>query len=37
MVSQPFLYICIGQYTIAMVKVITYEYVDNIFYTVFPI
>jgi hypothetical protein len=37
MVSQPFLYICVGQYTIAMVEVTTQEYVDNISYTVFPI
>jgi hypothetical protein len=32
MVSQPFLYICVGQYTIAMVEVTTQEYVDNISY-----
>jgi len=32
MVSQPFLYICIGQYTITMVEVTTQEYVYNIFY-----
>jgi len=35
MVSQPFLYIyiyiCVGQYTIAMVEVTTQEYVYNIF------
>jgi hypothetical protein len=37
MVSQPFLYICVRQYTIAMVEVTTQEYVDDIFYTVFPI
>jgi len=37
MVSQPFLYICVGQYTIAMVEVTTQEYVDNISYTIFPI
>jgi len=37
MVSQPFLYICVRQYTIAMVEVTTQEYVDNISYTVFPI
>jgi len=37
MVSQPFLYICVGQYTIAMVEVTTQEYVNNISYTVFPI
>jgi hypothetical protein len=32
MVSQPFLYICVGQYTIAMVEVTTQEYVYNISY-----
>jgi len=32
MVSQLFLYICVGQYTIAMVKVTTQEYVYNISY-----
>ena len=32
MVSQPFLYICVGKYTIAMVEVTTQEYVDNISY-----
>ena len=32
MVSQPFLYICVGQYTISMVEVTTQEYVDNISY-----
>jgi hypothetical protein len=37
MISQPFLYICVGQYTIAMVDVTTQEYVDNISYTVFHI
>jgi len=37
MVSQPFLYICVGQYTIAMVEVTAQEYVYNISYTVFSI
>jgi hypothetical protein len=37
MVNQPFLYICVGQYTITMVEVTTQEYVDNISYTVFSI
>ena len=37
MISQPFLYICIGQYTIAMMEVTTQEYVYNISYTVFSI
>jgi hypothetical protein len=32
MVSQPFLYIYVGQYTIVMVEVTTQEYVYNIFY-----
>jgi hypothetical protein len=32
MVSQPFLYIYVGQYTIIMVEVTTQEYVYNIFY-----
>jgi hypothetical protein len=31
LVSQPFLYICVGQYTILMVEVITQEYDYNIF------
>jgi len=30
MVSQPFIYMCVGQYTIAMVEVTTQEYVYNI-------
>jgi len=37
MISQPFLYICIGQYTIAMIEVTTQEYVYNISYIVFSI
>jgi hypothetical protein len=32
MVSQPFLYIYVGKYTIVMVEVTTQEYVYNIFY-----
>jgi len=32
MVSQPFLYIYIGQYTIVMVEVTTQKYIYNIFY-----
>ena len=36
-ISQPFLYICVGQYTIAIVEVTTQKYVYNISYTVFPI
>jgi len=36
-VNQPFLYICVGQYTIAMVEVTTQNYIYNISYTVFPI
>jgi hypothetical protein len=32
MVSQPFLYIYVGQYTIVMVEVTTQEYVCNISY-----
>jgi len=32
MVSQPFLYICVGQYTIAMVEITIQEYDYNIFY-----
>ena len=32
MVSQPFLYIQVGQYTIVMVEVTTQEYVYNISY-----
>jgi len=32
LVSQPFLYICVGQYTIIMVEVTTQEYDYNIFY-----
>jgi len=32
MVSQPFLYIYVGQYTIVMVEVTTQEYVYNISY-----
>jgi hypothetical protein len=32
LVSQPFLYIWVGQYTIVMVEVITQEYDYNIFY-----
>jgi hypothetical protein len=31
MVSQPFLYICVGQYTIAMVEITIQEYDYNIF------
>jgi hypothetical protein len=34
LVSQPFLYICVGQYTIVMVEVTTQEYNYNISYTV---
>jgi len=32
MVSQPFLYIYVGKYTIVMVEVTTQEYVYNISY-----
>jgi hypothetical protein len=32
MVSQPFLYIYVGQYTIVMVEVTTQKYIYNIFY-----
>jgi hypothetical protein len=32
LVSQLFLYICVGQYTIVMVEVTTQEYDYNIFY-----
>jgi hypothetical protein len=32
MVSQHFLYICVGQYIIAMVEITTQEYDYNIFY-----
>jgi hypothetical protein len=32
MVSQPFLYIYVGQYTIVMVEVTTQEYIYNISY-----
>jgi len=32
LVSQPFLYICVGQYTIIMVEVTTQKYGYNIFY-----
>jgi hypothetical protein len=35
LVSQPFLYICVGQYTIVMVEITTQEYGYNIFYIVY--
>jgi len=35
LVSQPFLYICVGQYTIVMVEITTQEYDYNIFYIVY--
>jgi len=34
LVSQPFLYICVGQYTIIMVEVTTKEYDYNISYII---
>jgi hypothetical protein len=35
LVSQPFLYICVGKYKIVMVEIITQEYDFNISYIVF--
>jgi hypothetical protein len=35
LVSQPFLYICVGQYTIIMVEITTQEYDYNIFNIVY--
>ena len=35
LVSQPFLYICVGQYTIVMVEITTQEYDYNISYIVY--
>ena len=35
LVSQPFLYICVGKHTIVMVEVTTQEYDYNISYIVY--
>jgi len=37
MVSQSFLYICVGQYTVAMVEVTTQECLQYFLYTIFSI
>jgi hypothetical protein len=34
LVNQPFLYICVGQYTIVMMEVTTQEYAYNFSYIV---